>query len=459
MKKLWNSYSGKAVIILVSIIIIAQFANHYWTRKDKVITWDVLEYYQYLPATFIYGDVTLSFMNDSNRNDYWVFWPHVSPTGKWVFKFTMGMSILYSPFFFMAHLYALLFDEPTGYSSPYKFMLVMSSWVFLLIGLIYLRKILLRYFKEPEIILALTGIVLGTNLLYYTAVRSAMSHVYSFALFSVFIYQTIKWYEQISWKKSIILGLLAGLISLIRPSNTIILLFIFLYDIRNLKERVQFLLQNSWHILLMAIMFLLVWTPQMFYWKAVTGQWMYWSYDDEGFFFNNPQIIRGLFSYRNGWLLYTPIMAFGLGGIYFIFRDKNPLRWPVLLFTLLNIYIITSWWCWWYVGFGNRAFIESYAVLSLPLTALIARVLKSSRTVLIAATVIFGFLLYMNIFQVWQYKNGYIQPDSMTREAYWKMFLNKKSKDKFWHLIKRPDYEKAKKGIYNLKLEKKDEKK
>ncbi len=451
MKILKENMSKYTVVALAVIVLATQFSNHYWLRQNKIITWDVLEYYQYLPATFIYHDVTLSFMNDGNRNDYWNFWPHPSPTGGWVFKFTMGMSILYSPFFLVAHGYALLFGNPDGYSTSYKFALVFSCWAYLLIGLIFLRKILRNRYSEAAISLSLIAVVLGTNLLYYTGVRSAMSHAYSFSLFAVFTYLVIRWYKNPQVRTSIFLGLLSGLITLIRPTNIIILFIFLLFGLtkkEGLNSRIKVLLNQSWLIVLMAVMFLLVWVPQLLYWHAVTGELFYYSYNDEGFFFNNPQFIRALFSYRNGWLLYTPVMAFGLTGIWFLFKSNSEFKWPVLVFTLLNIYIVTSWWCWWYVGFGNRAFIDSYAILAIPMAAVFEFFLNRTKVWKTAFTLVFVFFLYTNIFQVWQYKNGYIQPDSMTKKAYWRMFLNTGSKDKFWDMIEKPDYEKAKKGIY-----------
>lgn len=444
------SKTTNAVILIIVLLVIN--ANSLWKKQDKVITWDVLEYYSYLPATFIYNDVTLSFMNDENRNDYWIFWPHKSPTGKYVFKFTMGMSALYSPFFFVAHQYAKVSKyEANGYSSPYKLALLLSSWFFLALSLIFLRKILQRYFKARVIAFTLLLIVLGTNLLFYTGIRSAMSHVYNFALFSIFIYIVIKWYEKPKILFSILIGIIAGLIALIRPSNIIILLFLLFYKINSFKEfpeRIRFLFSKYSHILLMILLFLLIWLPQLLYWKSQTAQFFYYTYRDEGFFFNNPQIIKGLFSYRNGWLLYTPLMLFSIIGIYFLFKIKNDFAIPILLFTLLNIYIVTSWWCWWYVGFGNRAFIDSYAILSIPLAAFITFIFKQKQIIKISSIAIIVFFLLLNIFQTWQFKRGYIQPDSMSKKAYWFLFFNTNPRNAFWGLLNKVDYEKAKQGTY-----------
>ena len=76
----------------------------------------------------------------------------------------------------------------------------------------------------------------------------------------------------------------------------------------------------------------LVWIPQLLYWKTVTGNYLFYSYADEGFFFLNPQILKGLFSYRNGWLIYSPVMFFALLGIPFLYRYAKDFFLPVMLF-------------------------------------------------------------------------------------------------------------------------------
>ncbi|MCK4829144.1 hypothetical protein KA005_76180, partial [bacterium] len=60
-----------------------------------------------------------------------------------------------------------------------------------------------------------------------------------------------------------------------------------------------FLLKSYWRIALMIFVFFLVWVPQFFYWKEITGSYFYFSYQERAmFFFNDPEIINVLFSYR-----------------------------------------------------------------------------------------------------------------------------------------------------------------
>ena len=424
----------------------------YWRYHEKLIVWDVREYYSYLPATFIFKDPLLNFMKDDPKSYHDRFMPHTLEDGNLVIKMTMGMSMLYSPFFFVGHTIAKISSYPAdGFSTPYRIGIILSTLVFFSLGLYFLYHILSRYFKPLTVTLTLLVVSFGTNLYYYVVVNSGMSHAYNFALFTIFIWTTIKWYEKKNWKLSLFLGLCLGMISLIRPTNSIILIFFLLWNVSNFrgfKSRITELLLNWKFVIVICIFAFIVWIPQMLYWKAVSGQFLYYSYQDEGFFFNNPQIIKGLFSYRNGWLLYTPMMVFALLGIGLLYKRLPGFFLSFLLLIPLSIYIILSWWCWWYVGFGNRAFIDYYAILALPLAAFIERILNQKIMIRSVFLSLFLFFLTLNLFQTWQYYKGYIRHDSMSKKAYWIVFGKTDPKDKFWQHLQYPDYARAKQGIY-----------
>ena len=86
--------------------------------------------------------------------------------GQFVMKYPIGMAILYLPFFFIGHLFALLSDYPAdGFSWPYQFAISMGGIVYAVIGLFVMRKVLLKYFSDLVTALVLGIIVLATNYL------------------------------------------------------------------------------------------------------------------------------------------------------------------------------------------------------------------------------------------------------------------------------------------------------
>ena len=441
-------YSLLTIYILIFALFVIILKTGLYKEKEKVLFEDVAIYYVYLPITFIHHDYTaVSIDRKANH----LIATHPTSIGKRAVKYSMGMAVLYSPFFFITHLYSHMFDlDTSGYSMQYQLALLLSSLFYLAIGLFFLRKVLLMYFDQAVVSITLIVMVLGTNLLQYATFMAPMSHAYGFALFSVFIYLTIRWYSKPNYQISILIGLVTGLIVLVRPPNIVIVLFFVLYKISSMsdvREKVFFFLKQYKLLLVIILFAIVVWIPQLLYWKSVTGNFFYYTYRDEGFFFGNPQIINGLFSYRNGWLTYTPIMIFSLIGIFMLVKRQKEFFVPILIFVILNTYIILSWWCWWYVGFGNRAFIESYALLSIPFAAFLSWGL-SKKVLKIIFVPLIAIMVFLSSFMVWQFNNGMGHYDSMTKEAYWKYFLKVDRSGKIWKYIQSPDYKKAKKGVY-----------
>jgi hypothetical protein len=420
-------------------------------ERNSVMTWDVVAYYAYLPVTFIYGDLSLKFIDGYNGNHKFVIWPEKSPNGGKIIKTSMGLSILYSPFFFVGHILAKISGyDAGGYSLPYRMTLMLSLIFYLGIALFYIRKILQKYFSQTVIIITSVVLVYGTTIFHYSTYDIPITHIYSFAIISAFIYHSICWHDKPGIRQTVFLGLLAGLISLIRPTNIIIILFFIFYNVSSIKDfriRISLFMKYWGHIAIMIILGFLFWLPQFLYWHKVTGQFIYYSYPNERFFWNDPKIIEGLFGYRKGWLLYSPLMILSLAGIYFLFKNRKEFFLPVLLFTLLNIYIITSWWCWWYGGcYGMRPMMDSYGLLAIPLASSISFFISLKRIPRILTFIVIACFIALSLFQSTQYRLGAIHYDSMTKKAYWTTFLKLHPTDEFTRELVHPDTEKSLNG-------------
>lgn len=450
MKKI-KSLSKLALVVVVLVFIIELMGNRR-PHHEQVLEWDVQEYYMYLPALFLYNDPSYKFVDTQPDSIKRHFWFSKTDLGNRVGRMTMGMAITYSPFFLLGHISAIIFNQPqTGFSPPYQFFILISGFFYTLLGLILLRKSLRRYFNDNAVAITILLLGLATNLYYYVTTEGAMTHATLFGLFSVFIYAMLQWYDNNKLKYFLLICLSCGLSILIRPTSILIALIFFIYGIAQLgfKNSVNLYLQHYKQLLLGLFVILCIGFPQLLYWKIQSGHWLYYSYHDEHFFFNHPHIIDGFFSYRKGWLVYTPVMTLSLIGFFFLFKYAKSLFLPILIFTLLNIYVVLSWWCWWYGGsFGMRALIESYVFLAFPMCALWQFVLNR-RILLIIGLTFAGATLFLNIFQSKQYRSAMIHWDSMTKKAYWKVFLKMDYAGD--ENLQTPDYEGAKKGHENKK--------
>lgn len=422
-----------------------------YKKENGVIIHDINFYYSYLPATFIEHDPSLHFLDDTTRNFNGRYWHLNAPNGGKVFKMSMGMSYLYSPFFVVGHITALLIGKPAdGFSSPYKFFMSFCGLIYMLCGLLLLRLILVRYFNEWTTSLTLLILGLGSNLFFYSVQEGPMSHAPNFFLFSLVLYLTIEWHQEATWKNSILMGLTIGLAALIRPTNVIIALlplFYNVYSFHSFRGKWQWVLTYYKQLLVIAGCILLPWIPQLLYWKLITGHWFFYSYLSESFFFTNPKILETLFSFRKGLFVYTPIMLFAGFGL-FLMRQRLPaFSASIWLFTLLNIYIISSWWCWWYGGsFGLRSYIEMFALWSIPLAITIEKIFRTRMVFKALTLMLLGFFIALNLFQSKQYWNGALHWDGMNYELYKTQFLRRSCAPNYEQLVTLPDYDKAIKG-------------
>ena len=372
-------------MIIILVMTLGNLQYKFWNDPGRIIYHDVLQYYLYLPSSVIYQDVSLQFVReDPEFFSQRIFGTYVPETDRYVAKMSMGLSYLYAPFFLGAHAVAIISGyEADGFSAPYKIALIISSLVFVTLGLFALRKILLMYFSDKTVALTLLIIGLGTNLYFYAVIEPTMSHAYNFGLISIFLLLLMKWLKKRTYINSLLLGLITGIIVLIRPSNIVILALVLFWEVGSwtaLKNRV-ILLFSSWRfILMMLVGAAVIVIPQMLYWNYTTGHYIYYSYGNEGFFFSQPKFIDGLFSYRKGWLVYTPVMVFSIFGMILLAIRKREWFYPIFIYSLLSMYIMFSWWCWWYGGgFGMRPMVDSYGILAIPLAAFVAWVFERKR--------------------------------------------------------------------------------
>lgn len=390
-------------------------------------------YYIWLPSTFLYDDVanpqkTLEtrrrVFNQAPRSmaEEGFNRPEGSTQEIYLNKYTMGMAVLYSPFFVAAHTLAPIFGyEQDGFSLIYRYLIFLNAVVYGFLGLLVLRKVLLRYFSDKITAWTLGVIAFATNLWFFSVWNTGMSHAGSFFLFSLLLLFTEKWYDNQRVIYAIAVGAVYGLITLIRPTDAITVfvpVFWGVVSFASFRQRVGLLQKNWFQMGVAVICALVVGFPQLLYWKVQTGHFLYYSYGEEGFDFSNPHLLGGIFGYENGWLAYTPVMYLAILGIGWLWRRRNNYLLPVLLILPLQLYIIYSYWCWqWTNGFGARPMIQFYALLAFPLAGALAFAFSKKWLDWLAG----GFVLLcaaINLSQTWQFNEGMVWSELGTRRFY-----------------------------------------
>lgn len=409
------------LVVIVSVFIRFSYHSNNSTNGYNATTWDAFGYYAYLPATFIYKDVKKLEWYKPIEEKYHVsggvlYQADTLKNGNLSFKYLGGVAVLQTPFFFIGHGVAHMTDAPEdGFSWPYQYAIIWGALFYFLLGIIVLRKVLLRYFSDTITAATILLICLASNLLQYISVDGAMSHSFIFPLYSLVIWWTIRWHETAKWKYVFGFSLLVGLASISRPTE-LIMLFIPLLWLPNenstWKAKKAFILQHKSHILIAIIACFIGVLPQLIYWKFVTGSWVHNV--GSKWFFLNPWW-RVLIGFEKGWFIYTPVALFFVIGLFFM--KLKPYRKAVLTFCLLNIWIIISWSDWRYgASYSTRALTQSYPVFAFALASFLTRI-KSFKWQIVSAT-LSVYLICLNLFQIWQYNSQILHYDHMNFSYY-----------------------------------------
>jgi hypothetical protein len=423
--------SKRVLYVVFAILVFSALVAPRW-HKDSynlLFTFDTFGYYVYLPGALKYQDVnTLAWLPDVNAKYQLHGYEGALnnlPNGNKITKYTCGLAVLFAPWYLLADLLAKPLGYPAdGFSVPYQAAICIGALVFLFFACCALRAVLKKYFDDTIVAILLFTICLGTNFYHYASFDYGQSHIWLFSLHCFILYYSTNIETFKSAKKLMTLAFLLGLCVLIRPTE-ILLGLIPLFFAANYLKQTQAYQDLVKKVMASIPFFILPITLQLFYWHHVTDQWVYYSYNEEGFHLLHPHILDGLFSFRKGWLVYTPIAVFGILGIFF--SRKHLPQFAVLLITyfVIHIYISFSWHCWWYGGtVGQRQMVQTYPLLAIGIGAFLMEV-QSWKIKPFIYTL--GLLLCsLNIFSSWQPRLFGIglDPDGCTKAFFMRMFGN-----------------------------------
>ncbi|MFM9057128.1 MAG: hypothetical protein ACKOQY_10670, partial [Bacteroidota bacterium] len=273
-----NGFSLWAVVALIATAMLFNGVLGHWKQDEGVITHDARSYYGYLPAYFIFKDLKTEKSDyQYDEGKYWL-WTVTTEKGKEVFKMNCGVALMEAPFFLIAHQLAQKFGyPPTGFSLPYRVFMLVGALFWFAMGLFILRDLLLRQgFSDISTAITLVIIGAGTNLFFYATADALMSHVHSFFLLAAAVSLLLRFRQSSDWKTGLLFGVVFGLITLLRMSNAVFLVFVVLLVWPRSGN-----VRTAGPIMLAVVVLLgvfLAWMPQLAYWKAVAGEYLVYSY-------------------------------------------------------------------------------------------------------------------------------------------------------------------------------------
>lgn len=427
--------SPSLVALWLSFAIIAASSLLYFPKwkmqgTEATISWDVSGYYMYLPSAVVYQDMKELAWWDGIAAKYnpdpGMGQAFKHPSGNYVMKYPMGQALQFMPWFLTAHVLAEPLGYPAdGFSRPYQAAISWGSLLVALIGLFFLRKILLRFFSEQTASLTILSIGIGSNYLEYAGVTGAMTHNWLFTLNCLLIWTTIRFYERPSPGAAAVIGLLTGWAVITRPTEIVAVIIPLLWGVSSLaalRARAQLLRTHAGKVLLAGVCAGAMVFLQMAYWKFAAGEWIVYSYENQGFTWFPPHIESVLWSAKAGWLVYSPMMIFAIFGLFMLFRKLPETAPAIVLYCLTALYITSAWDIWWYGGsLGQRAMVQAYPMWAFALGAFWSWAARTGWRVWVFGLAAAAFI-YLNMWWSHQaHRGGHFFPEQMTRQYVWKV--------------------------------------
>jgi hypothetical protein len=377
---------------------------------------DALGYYRYLPNTFIFNNwadiskipAALQVPDNIISDEKGLANYPKSKLGYVINIYTYGVAAAELPFFAIAHLYAKLWGTHTantfanGYSLPYHWAIKCSTLFYILLGFYFLYCTLKRYYNKDAAAFVCCTLLLSTNLWWFSIYQAGMAHSILWCAVSMLLYYTSLYHNSSRPKYLIYIIAVLGFIAICRPSDLLFALIPLLYGIQNKQMHLQKLqvLQQHFKYTLIGVGLAILWCmPQCIYWYKYSGSLWYDSYTNANTFnFRQPHIWEGIFSFRNGWIAYSPIFIFVVLGFIILKIKRSAWFWPSVIVLPIYCYIIYSWWCWNYInGHGSRPMIHLYPLLAIALAAIVGNKLFKQKLLTILSILIVIACVFYNI--------------------------------------------------------------
>ena len=422
-----RSFSGKILVLLLLVFSI-QFSQKIEkvasNESTCICSYDGFGYYMYLPHYMNEGSLKFSqSWAEDVQNKYCdsipVYQLQPSKKGGVLNVYHMGLAFVEFPGYIAGDLYARAAGYPTdGFSKPYHITYLLNALLFILLGLIYFRKLLKLFFTDRISGLLMLLIYLGSNLYITFTLQYDLAHLYLFALNAIFLYFLFRYTDTQKRKHLILSAFVLGLTVCIRPTQVLWGIIPLIILLKNNSANLK-----TWLNLLWFPLFGLLWNiPQMIYWYTIGGQLLIPNLHTEEIIIIDPKTIDFLFSYKKGWLLYSPLFILIVFGFIHIYKSNRRYFWAFFGFTALYIYIMSSWECWWYAAsFGSRVMVDIYPLLALLIGY--AFLLSKSLVYRIAIATYSVLCIALSVFQSYQVEKNLIHNHRMSKQHYWYVFV------------------------------------
>lgn len=388
LKEINNRHYNSWTILIV--ILCATLLSIILLKPTWVIGSDGFGYYGYVRSILFDGDLDFnnefSFFDDSFNTSTIEDWK--TPIGKSGNPFSVGPSVLWSPFIIIAEIIQNNFnlDDPyplPGYSSSFQILLSLSTIFYTIVGLILIFISLKKVFKK-SISWWSTILIVGVSPLpYYLIYEPSMSHGLTIFSSSLLFYLSIILIKEDNIRNKILIytGLAIGLIFIIRWQDIIFAIIpaaIIIQKYLKIKNFTIATKQFIKHLPLILIPFLIIASIQLLTWKHLYGSCIAIPQGSSFFNLSNPSLWNFIFSGYHGMLIIHPLLILTIVGLFLAFKKYKLLSSVLLIALALQIYLNAGLYDWYGGGsFGARRMISSLPIFAFGLAFLLNSITKN----------------------------------------------------------------------------------
>ncbi len=424
--KLARELSGKVVLLIFTVFIVSFIPKIFAVINGEdrcVCSFDAYGYYMYLPHFFNEGNLNITKewaqqLQSEYCNGNEVYQIKQLESGKELNIYHIGQSFVELPAYLLGDLSARAFGyKSDGFSTPYYLAFLLNALFFIFLGLLYLRKLLLLYFDERATAIAIL-VLFGASNIYITFVAQFnLQHLYLFTLNTLFLYYLLRFLQEPKQKHLYFAAILLGLTVAIRPTQVILGVFPLIVLFREYGISWMFIRRIS-----LFPIFGLLWNiPQFAYWYFIGNEIFVPNLHSEKIALFDGYLSEFLFSYKKGWLVYSPIFILSIHGAFVLYSRSKSIFLATTLSIVLYIWVMSSWECWWYAqSYGSRVMVDIYPIFAVLLGFSISswRQLWSKLSGYFFIVCCIG----LNFIQTHQCFVGYLSYENMTKEHYWYIF-------------------------------------
>jgi Dolichyl-phosphate-mannose-protein mannosyltransferase len=404
-------------------------------RYGRLIVGDGIYYYVYLRSVVIDGDLDFtndytlyqSFNNEDLQKKREMLELHKTPLGKPANYFSVGPAVLWSPVYVPTHLLAVMLGLPQdGYSYWYEAPILLFSIVYGFVGFLLIYRVAVGLFSRWAAFVAVLGMWMATNVVYYMGISPSASHVLSLFAVALFVFLWWRFRGKRTWRGWFILGLSAGLMTLVRWQDilvTLLALFDMIDDgwaiVKN-RSFVSMVRAKVPEGLIFTAGLLIAFSPQMAAWQILYGAPITAPQGASFFYPLRPEMWNVLFGLKRGLFTWTPLIFLAALGFLPLYRRDRALGSAAFAIFLAETYVNSIVYDWWGgEAFGARRFIGLIPFFALGLAALVEAIAArvSRRTVLVAlgAFTVWN-LLFILQYDLWLHGIGHISADPTVAE-------------------------------------------